>query len=94
MQESEKNARRQFKGLFDKKPGELSELNEVENQVEKVNNDSEIDQDMTTEPSTPSDKRNMNDFSGNDNDQESVPNLWTKWRQWFMTFPSRRCNII
>ena len=95
LQETEKNARRQFKGLFDKKPGELSEVNEVDKKVEeKVINGSEVDQDETVEPSSPIFKRDKNVSLASDDSDESVPNLWTKWRRWFTIFPSRKCTII
>ena len=95
LQETEKNARRQFKGLFDKKPGELSEFNEVETKVEeKAINSSEIDQDETVDPSSASDESEDNISPPSKNNEESMSNLWIKCRKWFNNFPSRRCTIV
>lgn len=93
-QETEANARKQYQGLFDKKPGELSQLGEVEAKAgERVTTmeGSRADLDETNDPSSPEIKSCS---KLNDAKVDQASSLWLKWKYWFRGFPSRRCTIL
>ncbi|KAG9453218.1 hypothetical protein H6P81_006122 [Aristolochia fimbriata] len=86
--ESEKKARRQFKGLFDKKPGEISEVGsnlEEDEKPEKEQNESEIENTEKEEV---------------DKVPEPAPrmgflwHLWPTGRRFLSAFGLQRCSIL
>ncbi|KAI5078705.1 hypothetical protein GOP47_0006376 [Adiantum capillus-veneris] len=85
QQEAEVNARKQFKGLFDKKPGELSKVDEEETKEQVVTGESsrELNADATTDGS-----------SKNKEKVEQTSSSWLSWRYWLRGFPTTKCTIL
>lgn len=92
MQEVERKARKQFKGLFDKKPGEIAEAGDREegpNTGEKQNDISKEDSDgdnseVSQEDAGAADARQMGWFS----------RFWPASRRIFSGLGLQRCNIL
>ncbi|MCO5576182.1 hypothetical protein L7F22_029990 [Adiantum nelumboides] len=85
QQEAEVNARKQFKGLFDKKPGELSKADgeKTEEPVVAEECSRENNVDATADGSLKS-----------KNKVEKTSNSWLNWRHWLRRFPSTKCTIL
>ncbi|AES88468.2 putative peptidylprolyl isomerase [Medicago truncatula] len=93
-QEVEKKARKQFKGLFDKKPGEIAEVkaNDDENQVT-----SEIQKDGEVHEQDSSDGTNSEDSheAAPDADQRGwFAHFWPNGSRIFSSLGLHRCTIL
>ncbi|XP_068636118.1 peptidyl-prolyl cis-trans isomerase PASTICCINO1 [Aristolochia californica] len=86
-QENEKKARMQFKGLFDKKPGEISEVGtnlDEDEKPEKEQNESEIKSTEREEDKIPEPAQRMGFFW----------HLWPTGRRFLSAFGFERCSIL
>lgn len=87
-QDVEKRARRQFKGLFDKKPGEIAEVSI---------DDKEDDSEKSDEPK---EEAINEEEEASERDAEPVPavglisHFWSSGRRFLSTFGLQRCSIL
>lgn len=89
QQEDEANARKQFKGLFDKKPGELSAVEPAEvTEKERAMESLEADVGETDDGAASTHSSSSNAAA----DQTS--RSWLNWRSWFRSSPSTKCTIL
>lgn len=91
-QEAEAKARKQFKGLFDKKPGELSQHEEMNGNrdIVETGNSAELDSD-SEKPSSTLSSSSLNPKTAR---MDQMPNLWNRWRNSFGSLFLRRCAIL
>lgn len=89
QQEAEANSRKQFKGLFDKKPGELSEVDAEETREKAVRKESPREEmDEIASDSS------LNIASSPKAEVERSSNSWLNWRYWLRGLPSTKCTIL
>lgn len=92
MQDVEKKARKQFKGLFDKKPGEISEAK------------ADVDGDQITSESQKDDEVHGDSDGTNSEDSHEAPPeaqqtgwfslFWPSGRRLFESLGINRCTIL
>lgn len=91
LQEIHKRARKQFKGLFDKKPGEISEFGDKDPQEEEVVPSTSLDA---------YDRDALNDEKEHLLEATAPPptslwsRLWPRGRKLFSTLGLDRCTIL
>jgi hypothetical protein len=94
-QEAEKKARKQFKGLFDKKPGEISEVGAAEPEGGKASGDAKAPGEAT---SADRDADTKGSPSGEYAFEEERPGLlgrvWPSARRVFSSLGLNRCTIL
>lgn len=86
-QDVEKRARRQFKGLFDKKPGEIAEVSI---------DDKEDDSEKSDEPK---EEAINEEEEASERDAEApavgrIGHFWSSGRRFLSTFGLQRCSIL
>ena len=92
MQEVERKARKQFKGLFDKKPGEIAEV-----QVEDRAGDEITDENQKNSVESSSEGDEPQDFHEAAAGEPRIGwfyNLWPTGRRLFSALGLQRCTIL
>eukprot|EP00250_Pteridium_aquilinum_P000485 c10528_g1_i1 orf=155-1990(-) len=92
QQEAEANARKQFKGLFDKKPGELSEVEAVE--AKEKETAVESPRGILDETSDGSSSDRSSSPKASKAKVEQTSRSWRNWKYWLRGFPSTKCTIL
>uniref|UniRef100_A0A0A9CHY0 Uncharacterized protein n=1 Tax=Arundo donax TaxID=35708 RepID=A0A0A9CHY0_ARUDO len=96
IQETEKKARKQFKGLFDKKPGEISEVG-VESDGGKNAGDTKGSDETTTADRDASANDSLHGESEHAFEEERpglLGRLWPSARRIFSSLGVNRCTIL
>ncbi|XP_058734575.1 peptidyl-prolyl cis-trans isomerase PASTICCINO1-like [Vicia villosa] len=93
-QEVENKARKQFKGLFDKKPGEIAEVNANEDGDHQVTRESQKDGEV---------REDASDGTNSEDSHEAVPDVdqrgwfshfWPTGSRIFSSLGLQRCTIL
>ncbi|KAL8158894.1 hypothetical protein V2J09_000431 [Rumex salicifolius] len=83
-QEAKEKARRQFKGLFDKKPGEISEAGKEIKDVKEDSNEEEVEEELDAQGTQPAEPPRPGLLS----------RIWPMGRRIFGTPGFERCTIL
>ncbi|WCJ19171.1 FKBP-type peptidyl-prolyl cis-trans isomerase family protein [Euphorbia peplus] len=98
IQESERKARRQFKGLFDKNPGEISEVGTIETEErsagENTSENQKKDDDENSSDSDGIEKEALLEDTGNADRGGWFSRFWPSGRRVFSALGLRRCSIL
>uniref|UniRef100_A0A0D9VUC3 peptidylprolyl isomerase n=1 Tax=Leersia perrieri TaxID=77586 RepID=A0A0D9VUC3_9ORYZ len=101
IQETEKKARKQFKGLFDKKPGEISEVGVVEPEVNKNASDATASAESASSTDRDADATKAAALPREDSElafEEERPGLlgriWPSASRIFSSLGLNRCTIL
>lgn len=91
LQEVEKKARKQFKGLFDKKPGEIAEVNA--NEGDQITSESQKDAEVQGDSSDGTNSEDSHEAAP-DAHQSLFSRFWPSGRKLFSSLGLQRCTIL